>query len=158
MKFLIQLVPIQFFQGTKMTSYFPGETVIVICSQTTFFFFTVNLSATSSYSHKSCETPLSSESSSSLSMASRNLPPSPSGPVVKEEPCEMATVLIETHMIEEDEETEGSTVTHQDGNPLGKKCNDFLPRASSDFFFLSFFFQFTHQQYLPCRCYEFQKG
>lgn len=81
----------------------------------------LTLCTTSSYSHKSCETPLSSESSSSLSVASRNLPPSPSGPIVKEEPCEMATVLIETHMIEEDQETEGSTVTHQDGSPLGEK-------------------------------------
>lgn len=139
MKFLIQLVLIQCFQGQRWP-LFSRRNCDCNCSRTTFFFFTVTLCTTSSYSHKSCETPLSSESSSSLSVASRNLPPSPSGPIVKEEPCEMATVLIETHMIEEDEETEGSTVTHQDGNPLGKKCNDFLPHASSDFFFLSFLF------------------
>lgn len=106
-----------------------------------FFFFAVILSTTSSYSHKSCETPLSSESSSSVSMAFRNLPPSPSGIVVKEEPCEMATELTETQMTEEDETTEKSIVSHQDGNSLGKKCNGMLILAPSDFFSFLLFFQ-----------------
>lgn len=115
-----------------------------------FFFFAVILSTTSSYSHKSSETPLSSESSSSVSMAFRNLPPSPSSIVVKEEPCEMATVLTETQMTEEDETPEKSIVSHQDGNSLGKKCNDILILASSDFFSFLLFFQSCILTIFPC--------
>lgn len=89
-------------------------------------------------------------------MAFRNLPPSPSGIIVKEEPCEMATVLIETQMTEEDEKTEESIVSHQDGNPVGKKCNDFLIPASSDFYLL-LFSKIAYEQYLPCSLYKFQR-
>lgn len=71
----------------------------------------------------------------------------------------MATVLIQTQMVEEDERTEGSITSHQDGNPLAKKCNYFLIPASSDFFFLSFFpLKIEYRHYSPCSLFELQRG
>lgn len=77
-------------------------------------------------------TPGSSESSS-FSEATRNLPISPSDLVVKEEPCDMATVFIKWEMSEEGlGEAQESTVTSPDKESPGEKGNDFLHASCSD--------------------------
>lgn len=68
----------------------------------------------------------------------------------------MATILIQTQMVEEDERMEGSIASFQEGHPLGKKSNYFLFLASSDVFFL--FLKIANRQYLPCGLYELQRG
>lgn len=119
----------------------------VICS-TPFFTVTLFTTHSSSQSHESSlpmspsrlgsdqgGTPGSSESSS-FSEATRNLPISPSSLVVKEEPCDMATVFIKWEMSEEGlGEAQESTVTsHPDKESPGEKGNDFLHASCSDLY------------------------